>query len=183
MLEIINQREIERILTTIHNQFEVDSSTIKNFKSYLFFKNSKNKIYLLSNFNNLANDLLKLRIENHGLYIGTLKNDGFRLSIEGSFLFGRYAKKNIVEIDEKQLNEWMKGYDLSLKSENQIMLYNTTNNKSYFVSYSKDLTSINHRYLLLKFNGFFIGCGRLIDGVIKCTVPKERRLLSKEFII
>lgn len=47
-----------------------------------------------------------------GVYIAKRAPYGFIISIEGSFLIGRSAKKHLVELSQEELGRWMRGENL-----------------------------------------------------------------------
>ncbi len=49
-----------------------------------------------------------------GVYVGKKAPYGFIISIEGSYLVGKGAKRNVVELDELSFRRWMLGEDLEL---------------------------------------------------------------------
>lgn len=92
----------------------------------------------------------EFEIEGHrGIYIGTLEKDGFRPSIDGSFLIGPLAKKNVVEVGDEDAMRWMSG---------------------------SNIPSHVTGYVILKWRDFFIGCGRGNGRTIRNFVPKDRRI-------
>lgn len=92
---------------------------------------------------------VKVREQSSGVYFGRIEKDGLRLSIEGSFLVGRVAKKGVLEVDEDEAIRWLKGEDLERNFEG---------------------------YCILKWGEYFLGCGKGNGKIIKNFVPKERRL-------
>ncbi|MET1125017.1 MAG: hypothetical protein ABWW66_07155 [Archaeoglobaceae archaeon] len=86
-----------------------------------------------------------------GIYFGTLEKNGVRLSIEGSFIVGRIAEKNVVEVDDATALKWLRGEDLSVDEGMR-------------------------GYYILKWGEYFLGCGKAANGVLRNYVPKERRL-------
>lgn len=92
---------------------------------------------------------LKIKEQSSGIYFGKIEKDGLRLSIEGSFLVGKVAKKGVLEVDEEEAIKWLKGGDLERNFEG---------------------------YCILKWGEYFLGCGRGNGKIIKNFVPKERRL-------
>ena len=73
-----------------------------------------------------------------------------RLTFDGVSLFKNQIRKNILEIDEKKANQWMKGEDLMINTEKG--------------------------YKVLRYRGEFIGCGKSTGEKITNFVPKERRV-------
>jgi len=93
-------------------------------------------------------------IENLGLYLAKEENDGIRLSIEGTHLLKEQIKKNIFELDEKQLENWMLGYELNVQPEKK-------------------------GFVVMKYKNDFLGTGKASENRITNFVPKSRRLKSK----
>ncbi len=117
---------------------------------YAFLINNKNKIYLINK--GIADiSLENLRINSLGLYFGEMNDSEIRLSIEGSQLIGNQCTKNILELNEAEAKDWLKGIDLEKESDNRA-------------------------YLLLKYNNDFLGCGKSINNRLLNFVPKNRRL-------
>lgn len=108
-----------------------------------FYMGGKNRIYAYKycDFSEMA-----LR---EGIYFGSLERDGIRLSIEGSQIVGKYARKNVLEIDEESFRRWMLGEDLKVEVEG---------------------------YWIVKWGNYFAGCGKGNGRFLKNFVPKERRI-------
>ncbi len=144
-LKILNRKKIKEILALIKKQWGAD------FKSELaFLMNTQNKIFLVNRevFNL---NLKKLRINSIGLYFGELKNNELRLSIEGSQLIGPLAKKNSLELNEKEARAYLKGADLDKKTKER-------------------------GFLIIKYKGDFLGTGKASREKIYNYMPKERRI-------
>ncbi len=90
----------------------------------------------------------------YGMYFGTLDKNGFRLSIEGCFLVGRFAKRNIFEVDDEKAKLWMSGKDIECNLKG---------------------------YVIVKWRKFFLGCGKANGKILRNFVPKNRRIPSLEF--
>ena len=143
-LKALNRKQIKEILNKLKELY-----SIKELKlDYIFFKNSKGKIFLLSNkFKDFENEI---HINSLGLYFATINRE-IRLSIEGSQLIGKKAKKNILELSGGQLRKWLMGEDIEIKSKG----------KGFF---------------LIKNKGDFFGNGKVIDNKLLNFVPKDRRI-------
>ena len=144
-LKILNTKEVKEITGLLKEEFGFEEKL-----NYVFLLNNRDRIYIINKDMTRIN-LENLRIDSMGLYFGELKNKTLRLSIEGSQIIGRGAKKNLIELDEKEMHEWLKGENLHKKME-----------KSAFV--------------ILKHKDDILGCGRYKEGKIFNYVPKERRL-------
>ena len=77
-----------------------------------------------------------------------------RLSIEGVQLLKDQITKNIFEINDEQLELWMKGNELNIKTG-------------------------KNDFLIMKHNNDFVGCGKASAEKITNFIPKNRRLREK----
>ena len=144
-LKILNKKQIKPILKAIKTQWNADVKL-----DYAFLQNEKGKIFIINKeFADI--DLEKLKINSLGFYLGLIKNNHLRLSIEGSQIIGPKAKKNIIELTDDQLKHWLKGEDIK------------TNDKS-------------EEFVLIKNNKDFFGTGKIKEGDILNFIPKGRRL-------
>lgn len=107
-MQILNKKQIKRLLNTLKSQFGASPDL-----DYIFLKSPKDKIFIVSK------DLAKLKINfkklnSIGLYFAKIERDGIRLSIEGSQIIGKKADKNILEL--KDPTSWLQGKDISNKN-------------------------------------------------------------------
>jgi len=121
---------------------------------YLLLQFGKEKIRLYSG--NLSKEELltldkTLRIENIGLYFAKQQEE-IRLTLDGLQLLKNQITKNILELNDHQTEEWLKGNDLDIQT----------------------LPS----FKILKNDNEFIGCGKSTGQKITNFVPKERRIKS-----
>ena len=110
-------REEKRLRPMLLEQYGIDSRDIEFYSSD---GSLKGKIYFSSipkilMEHNKKLDISSLKINNIGLYLGVITNDGLRLGMDAAQLLGRRARKNIIEIDEQQLVEWLNGKHVKLK--------------------------------------------------------------------
>ena len=145
-LKILNSKERKRIEKIINSQFDCD------FKfNYEVFMNTKNKLFILNKDVSLIN-LDELRVNSLGMYFGIVYNEKeIRLSIEGSEIIGPLAKKNVLELNDKDSKKWMSGEDFEVESE---------------------LNS----FVIIKNNNDYLGCGRISNKKLFNYVQKERRV-------
>ena len=144
-LRVLERKDKKTFLEILKKQFGFEDKL-----NYAFLTNNKNKIFIVNR--DIANiDLNKIRINSIGLYIAELRNNEIRLSIEGSQLIGKKAKKNIIELDEKQAREWLKGKDIETKTKKQ-------------------------GFVILKHNNDYLGSGKVKENKILNFIPKTRRL-------
>ncbi len=133
------------VLKYLKEQFGVDRIDFE------LKKGGKGKVYAFRKCNFDPGDIEGIDTY-HGIYLGRIEKDGFRLSIEGSFIIGPLATKNVVEIGDATAMQWMKGNGIS------------SNVKGY---------------VILKWRNFFVGCGKGNGKVIKNFVPGDRRITAK----
>ncbi len=143
-IKILNKKEIRKILAMIEEQWG-----FKDNLDYAFLKTEKGKIYV-ANREIFNLDLSEIKINSVGMYFAETRN-GIRLSIEGSQIIGAKAAKNVVELNDKEAKEWMKGADIEKKADTE-------------------------GFAILKHNNDFLGSGKATkEGKILNFVPKTRR--------
>jgi NOL1/NOP2/fmu family ribosome biogenesis protein len=149
MLQQINSKELNVFISKLDKQFDIAQS--KDLKQHLFLKNNKQKVFITTK----AEKDSKLRIprlEKAGLYFGTInKDDSIRLSLEGTQIIGKIAKKNILELEHKQAENWLKGFDF-------------------------DIPKLEDGHYLLRYKEDFLGCGLIKNNKLHNFLPKTRRL-------
>jgi|SRR3989344_263599 len=144
-MKMLHKKETRKIIDELEDYYGAGGLKM----DCIFLKNNKNKIFIISkDFKSL--DARDLRVNGLGLYFLNVSK-GPRLSIEGSQIIGRKARKNVYEVEDNELSEWLKGYDLkcdeSLKG-----------------------------YKIIRSNKDFYGVGFASNGKIKNFIPKERRI-------
>ena len=145
-LKFLNSKETKEILKLIEEQWGA-----KLKLDYTFAKNSKNRIFIVNKDINKI-DFSKLRINSIGMYFCDIENE-IRLSIEGSQIIGPKAAKNIVEINDGQVKQWMKGEDLEIEGKSNY-----------------------YGFVMIKHNTDFLGTGKFKDNRILNYVNKSRRV-------
>ncbi|MFA7707586.1 MAG: hypothetical protein WCX73_01425 [Candidatus Pacearchaeota archaeon] len=146
-MKILLSTQKKKILARLNEQFGIKEIP------YLLLQFGEEKLRAYSgNFSIEELNILdaNLRIEILGLYFAKLEKDGIRLTFDGVQLFKNQITKNIIILNDKQAEEWMKGQDLFMQSENC--------------------------FKVLKHNNEFIGCGKSTGERITNFVPKERRI-------
>lgn len=85
-----------------------------------------------------------------GVYFGRIESDGIRLTIEGAFLIGSRATKNVVELDDERARRYLAGESVEV--------------------------DVPDGWVLLKWRSYYLGSAKAKDGKLLNYVPKERRL-------
>jgi len=107
----LNTRQIKEITKKLKNQFGFDGKL-----DFAFLKSTKNKIYIVTkDIGNIEYE--ELRMDTMGNYFGTDEDD-IRLSIEGSQLVGPFSTKNILDLNEEQMQQWFHGEDVEIQGVN-----------------------------------------------------------------
>ncbi|MDP3027515.1 MAG: hypothetical protein Q8N63_07455 [Nanoarchaeota archaeon] len=146
-MKIIYSSEKKKILEKLNEQYGISKLP------YLLLKFGEDKIRIYSG--SLSNEELNtlaanLRIENIGLYFAKQEKDGIRLTLDGIQVLKEQITKNIFELTDKQAEEWLRGFDLDVKT--------------------------GRGFKILKNNNEFLGCGKSTGDRIANFVPKERRV-------
>jgi NOL1/NOP2/fmu family ribosome biogenesis protein len=148
-MKIIYAAEKKKILNKLKEQYGISELP------FLLIRFGKEKLRLYSG--NLSTEELNaldrnVRIENAGIYFAKEHSDGIRLTIDALSILKDQIKKNILNIDDKQAEQWLKGYDLDIQADNA--------------------------FKVLRNNRELIGCGKSTGERITNFMPKERRLKS-----
>ena len=94
-------------------------------------------------------------IERVGIYFAKIEENGeMRLSIEGTQILGEQITKNIFVLNEEQLEKWMMGSELNIKSGMK-------------------------GFVIIKYKDEFLGTGKASEEKISNFIPKNRRLKKK----
>ncbi len=144
-MKFLNKKEKEELKAKIRNSWNAEIEIEEIAMS------GEKKMWLVSRQAAIANTQ-KLRMESIGSYFAKYDKRGdLRLSIEGSIIVGPKAKKNVVELTDKELALWVRGINLDTK------------------------TGIEG-YVILKKGKDYFGCGKAFEKGILNHVPKERRI-------
>ena len=150
-LRILNTRDAHEIIEKLEKQYGCSLTF-----DFAFLMDSNDKIFVVDR-DAAQIDFEKLRINSVGLYFGEVtKNGEIRLTMEGSQIVGRFAQKNIVDLDEEQVRKYFLGEEIAVDA-----------NAAGFV--------------LLRFKGDFFGAAKYKEGKILNYLPKYHR--TKELIL
>ena len=131
------------IFDCLKKQFGIEDFSF--LECYKFYSRGKRRVYI---YNGEEDDIKEIH---KGLYFGSIEKDGFRLSIEGSQIVAKYARKNIIEVDEKEAKDFMKGFCIKRNIKG---------------------------YVIIKFGDYILGCGKGNGKEIKSFIPKDRRIFE-----
>jgi NOL1/NOP2/fmu family ribosome biogenesis protein len=151
-LKILNESEKKNLLDRLNSQFGITNlkgEILKRGKERLFlFQGSLSK----KEIRNLEEEF---PLERVGIYFAKFVAEEIRLSIDGVEVFKDQITKNIIELNEKEMNDWMHGKELQKE------------------------TGIRG-FAIIKYKDMFLGCGKASTNKITNFIPKNRRLKVKQ---
>jgi len=151
--KVLNEREKKEIVKKLNGQFgisEVPGKIIMRGKERLFLYSGSFDDEEMENLESIV------FIERAGIYFAKIEepNEEIRLSIEGTQILKEQIKKNIFEIPEELVEDWMKGRELNVQSGMK-------------------------GFVAIKFKDEFLGTGKASENKIGNFIPKNRRLREK----
>ncbi len=150
-LKILNQQEKHEIEKKLNEQFGIEKI------HGIILRRGEERLFLFSgDFSESEIKMLEktVIVERTGIYFAKIIEDKIKLSIEGTQILGAQVKKNIFELNEEQMNDWMMGQDLQIKTGKR-------------------------GFLIIKHKDDFLGCGKASEEKIGNFIPKSRRLKAK----
>ncbi|MDD5418188.1 MAG: hypothetical protein PHW96_04910 [Candidatus Nanoarchaeia archaeon] len=147
MNKILSGKEKRDILSEMNSHYGIDI-----VPDVVFVESGKGKVWIVNKSINKI-DISNLNIERFGTYVLFRDKYGVRFTIEGSQIFGNYAKRNIVEIQKTDIDKWIRGFDLDIETE-------------------------TNKYIIIKHKDDFLGCGKGAKGIIQNYLPKSRRIMK-----
>lgn len=150
MLKIFNENEKLEIEKRLNEQFgikKIPGLIIKGGTERLFlFQGSLKPKEILE----LANEI---PVERIGIYFAKQQEgeEQIRLSLDGAQILKSQITKNRFELNDSQLLQWMKGHELNISIENR-------------------------GYIIMTYQGEFLGTGKASALKISNFIPKNRRL-------
>ncbi len=162
-LRFLERKEVKDVKNKLKEQFGFEEEL-----NYYFLQNEKGKLFVTSRKISDV-ELEGLRINTIGMYFGQLKDgrtklgrtneeNKLRLSIEGTQLIGKDCKKNVVELNDSEIKEWMCGEEVR-----------------------KEGLEVNEFYIV-KRKDDFLGCGKFYGEKLLNYIPKVRRVLHSELV-
>ena len=158
-LHILNKSEKTQIENMLNEQFG-----IKEIPGILV-KRGEERIFLFQGSftgNQIKHLEEHVPIERTGIYFAKIMEDNsgkkkMRLSIEGTQILQSQITKNIFELNDEEMQQWMQGEDLQIKTGKR-------------------------DFLIMKYSNDFMGTGKASEDKISNYIPKSRRLKSKSII-
>lgn len=151
-LKIIEGKELEDFQNKLNEQFGV-----KEIPGKIMMRGRERVFLFTGDLDEENLRVLEKRtfVERAGTYIAKNVDGDYRLSIEGSQIFKEQITKNIVELSEEEMIEWMHGGEI-LKE-----------------------TGLRG-FVIMKYQTDMLGTGKASENKITNFIPKSRRLKRKE---
>jgi NOL1/NOP2/fmu family ribosome biogenesis protein len=153
MIEI-NEKQKKELIKKLNEKYKGDFSFLEN---YLIFKNSENKYFIFNG---------KFVVNGDRIGLEAFKEEfgKIRLYFQFANMFKEEIKDFFFEVDKENAKRFLAGEDLELEE----LL--TKNGK-------KINEVIDKEFYLLKYEGYFIGVGKVIKnlGVLKNYLGKQYR--------
>ncbi|MBU1501717.1 MAG: hypothetical protein KJ905_03000 [Nanoarchaeota archaeon] len=150
-MKILNVNEKKKIEEDLVERFgikEIPGELIMRGKERLFFFSGDLSV------NKLKKIESKIIVERVGIYFGKVSEWGVRLSIEGVNFLKEQITKNIFDLTESQVEDWIRGRDL-------------------------DVETGQRGFLVMKYKEDFLGCGKASEKKIGNFIPKSRRVRER----
>jgi len=150
-LKILSQKEEKEIEKKLNQQFG-----IKKVEGIISMRGRERLFIFQGNLDEKQIRELEqtVPVERVGIYFGKFMDNKIRLSIEGTHLLKEQITKNIFELTKEQLELWMKGNELNIKTG-------------------------KHDLLIIKHKDDFLGTGKASENKITNFIPKNRRLRER----
>ena len=151
-LKILSIKEKKEIEKKLNEQFGI------KYVPGLIVKKGHERLFLFSgslNPKELKELEILVPIERVGAYFAKISDGTVKLSIEGIHALKDQINKNIFELNKEQVDLWMKGSELLVKTG-------------------------KYGFLIMKYKEDFLGTGKASAEKITNFIPKSRRLKNKE---
>ncbi len=122
------------------------------FDGYSFFRRGR-MIWAFS-----LSELPPFRCESIGMRIISLRESPWKPTTYALQLWGRYARKNVVDLNDEMAKRFFSGDSIELRAP------------------------VERGYVVVKHMGAVIGCGLYTPGRLISQLPKERRILENDVV-
>ncbi len=149
-LEEMSKKAVRELLRRLGREYEIDENFLKKIeKNYIFLRGRK-KIFITTY------SAPKFDPQREGIHIISEEKFGLRLSVEGSQIFGPYAKRKVVELNEKGFWRYLQGFDIEKE-----------------LPYKRE-------FVIVKYKSHFLGSALAYPNKLVNYLPKARRIVIEE---
>ena len=143
---ILSKKDVRELLRKIGSEYEIEDNFLKTIEKNYTFVRGRKKIFLTTAIARFIDT------QREGIHIISEEKFGYRFSIEGSQIFGPYAKKKIIELDDRQFRDYMRGKDLEIN------------------------TPYKREFVIVKYKNLYLGSALAYPNKIVNYLPKARRI-------
>jgi len=122
------------------------------FEPYEFYAKGRKAIWAIRRSEHLPKLVGPLRLEALGMVIMRMGKFGWKPTTNAIQVFGRHARKNVVDLDERQMRAFVAGEPIKGPFE-----------------------GLEEGFVVVRYKGRPLGCGLYRRGVLHSQVPKIRR--------
>ncbi len=136
---------MKNILKYFKEEFGINEEIFSNYEFYQY----KNNIYLMTK------EVKEFQCENilrKGIRIARIVKNGIKPTIDACQIFGFYAKKNIIHLNEEELKKFLLGQDLFLE------------------------VAMEEGYKILFYKNYPVAIGYYRNKKLKNQIPRSRRI-------
>jgi len=142
----LNSREVKVIRKKIENQW----GWCPPMDDYFFMARRDERVAIVSKE---VERLDIQRVNTAGLYFVKIVSGEIKLTIEGSQIVGPKSKKNVVELNDEEVQQWIRGFDIPREG-------------------------FTKGFLIIRNKNDYLGCTKHSGDKLHNLVPKERRIKS-----
>ena len=147
MLQFVNSKKKKELTKQLDERFGIPK---ESFNDYHFIENEE-KFWICS-LDTTTIDFKNLRTEGIGMLFAR-KGLTLKPTTNMIQLFGKFATKNIVELNEEQKTRFLSGLDISELDAN-----------------------VDSGYVIVKYKENYLGCSLYKEGTLKNQIPKAKRI-------
>ncbi|BAT71511.1 16S rRNA (cytosine1407-C5)-methyltransferase [Thermosulfidibacter takaii ABI70S6] len=138
---------IQELLNRIIDKFGFPADL---FKSFVVFERKKDEFWVASR--DCVDFDIPVTVRKGMKFAQVFSKGGFRISSQAAQLFGKFATKNVVEVDERERERFIRGENL----ENR--------------------WGIEKGQVIVRYKGISLGVAVVAEGMLKNQVPTARRI-------
>lgn len=152
-MEILNAKEKRNLDEKLEEKYGV-----RVLEDFVVLKTGRRKKLWVTNREVFKIPFSEVKVNSMGLYFGRITDRGIKPSIEGSQIIGETAEKNVVEVGEKGMWNFVRGFKV----------------KKFEEKYKCEEGS----YVIVKHKEDILGMAKLVSDGLKSVIPKGRKITS-----
>jgi NOL1/NOP2/fmu family ribosome biogenesis protein len=145
-ITVITGRGRRKVLDYLEERFGIDKNI---FNDYVFVKKGK-KIWITNN-DVVSRKYKDIPIESIGMVFIRLQKNGMKITTSTAQIFGKHAKKNVIQLSKTQAHDVLQGFNLQ-----------------------NIQTNAEDGYVIMKYSDYVLGIGLKRGSFIMNMIPKAR---------